>query len=252
MNAPLRSAAALFLLCAASAQARETAVPPGPMPFPHPPERRTVTVGGQGEVSAAPDRARLSMAVEETRPELKTAQADVNRVVREYLAQARALGAKDEDISTAGLNIRAEYDYSGKEGRKFLGYHVTRSIEIVVRDLDRIGDFLQRATGAGINNVSDPQLESSKADELRRQALAKAAQDAQAKARILAETLDVKLGAVHTINANAEALPPPGPRPRVLMAAAAPEPSGNEEMGFSAGQIRYTATLTAEFDLVPP
>ena len=240
----LKSAVVLCLLCVGAVQAD---------PHEQRPERRAVTVSGQGEVSAAPDRARLSMAVEETSPDLKAAQTKVNGVVRTYLAQAKALGAKDEDISTAGLSINAEYDYSNpKGGRKFLGYHVTRSIEVVVRDLDKIGDYLQRATDAGINNVSNPQLESSKADELQRQALAKAALDAQAKARVLADTLGVKLGAVHSISASSEA-PPPGPQPRMAFyAKAAAAPEGNDQMGFAAGEIRFTTSLVAEFDLGPP
>lgn len=250
MKVLFKSLAALCLVCGAAAQAKAIERPEPPAP-PHL-ERRSVTVTGQGEVSAAPDRARISMAVEETKPELKAAQADVNRIVRDYLAQARALGVKDEDISTAGLSIRAEYDYSGKDGRRFLGYHVTRNIELVVRELDKVGDYLQKATDTGINNVSDPVLESSRADELQRQAMAKAAADAQAKARVLAETLGVKLGAIHTIDAATE-VSAPRPLPRMMaMAAAAPaQPGGNEEMGFAAGEIRIHATLNADFDLVP-
>jgi uncharacterized protein len=250
MNAPLKSLMALCLLAASAARAAEPVHPQWP-DHPQWPERRMVTVTGEGEVSAAPDRARISMAVQETKPDLKAAQDDVNRVVRDYLAQARALGVKDEDISTAGLSINAQYDYSGKDGRKFLGYQVTRGIQVVVRDLDRIGDYLQKATDAGINNVSDPVLESSRADELRREALAKAAADAQAKARLLAETLGVKLGLVHTINAATEVAPP---QPRVMafaQTARAAAPSGNEEMGFAAGEIQIKATLSADFDLVP-
>jgi len=245
MNACLRICAALCLLSGAAAQA-ENPAPAGTEP-------RLVSVSGQGEVSAAPDRARLSMAVEQTDPDLKAAQNKVNGIVRAYLAQARALGVKDEDISTAGLSIRSEYDYSNNSagGRKFLGYHVTRSIELVVRDLDKIGDYLQRATDAGINNISDPQLESSRAEDLQRQALVKAAQDAQAKAKLLAETLGVKLGAVRTVSTGSAAPRPPGPAPRVMMAAAA-APSGNEDMGFAAGEIRFSSSVSAEFDLVAP
>jgi uncharacterized protein YggE len=217
------------------------------------PDRRTVSVNGRGEVLATPDRARLAMSVEVIRPDLRAAQTEANRIVREYLGSAHALGAKDEDISTAGLSIRAEYDYSGKNGRKFVGYHVSRGLQVVVRDLDKIGDFLLRATDAGINSVSDPQLESSKAEDYQRQALAKAATDAREKAQVLADTLDVKLGAVHTLNASVDFESPSPPRPMTMkVAALAQEPDGNTEMGFSAGQLHYSATLSAEFDLLVP
>jgi uncharacterized protein len=250
MNAPLKSLIVLCLLGACAAQAAEPVHPPRP-DHPQWPERRMVAVTGEGEVSAAPDRARISMAVQETKPDPKAAQDDVNRIVRDYLAQARALGVKDEDISTAGLNISAQYDYSGKDGRKFLGYQVTRGIQVLVRDLSRVGDYLQKATDAGINSISDPVLESSQADELQRQAMAKAAADAQTKARLLAETLGVKLGTVHTINAATE-VAPPQPRVMAFAQAARAAPGGNEEMGFTAGEIQIKATLTADFDLVAP
>ena len=217
-----------------------------------PPDRRSVSVDGQGEVFTTPDRARVSMSVEVTKPELPAAQAEANRIVRELLAQLRPLGLKDEDIATAGLNIRAEYDYANNK-RRFLGYHVSRGIEVVVRDLDKIGDVLLKATAAGINNVSDPQLESSKAEGLQREALAKAAANARAKAQVLADALGVKLGTIHTLRSSTEA-PPPVPRGRVMAFAAAPaaDASGNEQMGFSTGQIRYGASLDADFDLVAP
>ena len=218
------------------------------------PDRRSVTVSGRGEVSTTPDRARLSMSVEITKPELRAAQAEVNRIVRDYLAQVRALAIKDEDISTAGLSIRSEYDYPPK-GRRFVGYHVSRGIEIVVRDLDKIGDVLLRATTAGINTVSDPLLESTKADELQRDALAKAAANARAKAAVLAGALGVGLGSIHTLNANTEYNAPPvfaAPRMKTLAMAADAQESGNDQIGFAAGEIKFTATLTADFDLVAP
>lgn len=245
MNTIQRMLLLSALACAAAAPLAQADVPP---------DRRSVTVSGRGEVSTTPDRARLSMSVEITKPELRAAQAEVNRIVREYLAQVRALSIKDEDISTAGLSIRSEYDYSPK-GRRFVGYHVSRGIEIVVRDLDKIGDVLLRATAAGINSVSDPQLESTKAEDLQRDALAKAAADARAKAGVLAAAMGVKLGSVHTLNANTEYNAPPvfaAPRMKTLAMAADAQESGNEQIGFAAGEIKFTATLTADFDLVAP
>ena len=86
-------------------------------------------------------------------------------------------------------------------------------------------------------------------------ALAKAAEDARAKAKVLADALGVKLGAVHTLNANAEYVPPPmaqKARFTVMAAADAAPESGNAAFGFSAGQIRYSASVNADFDLVAP
>lgn len=214
---------------------------------------RTVSVDGQGEVSVQPDRAQLSVAADALDPDLKTAESKVNAIVRAYLAEAKALGAKDEEISTAGININPEYVWDDKQKQqKLVGYRARRDITVTVSKLDTLGDFVLRATKAGINHVSSPVLESSKADSLRREALAKAAIDARDKARLLADTLGMKLGAVRTLSANdSEARPPV---PMVMMKAAAfseaSDAGGNSEMGFAGGEIKYKASASAQFDLL--
>ena len=214
--------------------------------------RRNVNVSGQGEVSVAPDRARLTLGVEASNVELKAAEAAVNKVVRAYLTEAKSLGLKDEQISTAGVTINPEYVWDEKTRHQvFTGYKANRQIELRVDDLTVIGDLILRATKVGVNQVSPPVLESSKAKELTRQALVKATEDARSKAQLLADTLGVKLGAVRNISAN-DSAPAPMMYKVAMMRAAAADAGGNEEMGFSGGLIKYNASVNAEFDLVAP
>lgn len=221
----------------------------------HPPEHgsepRRVSVGGQAEVSVLPDRARLTLAVDRLAPDVKSAETDVNAVVRAYLAAAKALGIDDKNIATTGVSIQPEYVWDEKtRQQKLTGYRVRREIALLVTNLDKLGDFLLAATKAGVNQVNPPMLESSKAKELERQALAKAAEDAKAKAQVLADTLGAKLGAVRRVSSNDGGGQPPMPR---VMAMAAMEKSfdaGNQQMGFSFGEIRYAASVSADFDLV--
>lgn len=216
--------------------------------------RRSVSVNGQGEVSVQPDRARLTLGVEASNVELKAAEAEVNRVVRAYVVEARSLGLKDEQIATAGVTINPEYVWDDKARRqKFTGYRAHRQIDLRVDDLTVIGDLILRATKVGINQVNPPALESSKARELTKQALVKATEDARAKAQLLADTLGVKLGAIRSISANDSAPPPVMYKVMAMRAMAAPEAdSGNAEMGFSGGEIKYSANVSADFDLVAP
>jgi len=234
-----RLAAAFCALIVAGAAAAHDAAP-----------ARTVSVNGEGEVSARPDRARLSLGVEKLDPDLKKAEAEVNRIVRDYLKEARALGAKDEQLSATGVSIHPEYVWpeAGRE-RKFTGYRVTRQIDVRIDNLDKLGEFILRATQAGVNQVNAPALESSKAGDLERQALVKAAGDARTKARLLAETLGVKLGVVARITEAGMVRPP---APYEMKATRVMAQDGNAEMGVALGDIRYRATVSAEFDLLPP
>jgi uncharacterized protein YggE len=216
--------------------------------------RRSVTVSGQGEVSAVPDRARLSLAVEALRPELKAAQDEANKAMRSLLADLKSLGLKDADLDASGVSVQPEYVWDDKtRSNRLTGYRARRGIDILVNNLDQLGDVVLIATRDGINNVSPPALESSHARELQRAALTRATEDARDKAALLAQTLGVKLGSIHSLNAAENYVPPPVPMMR-MKAAAAPEAfdSGNQEMGFAAGTIKFNATVNADFDLIAP
>lgn len=211
---------------------------------------QAVTVSGQGEAAAVPDRARLSLTVEKFDPDLRAAEAEVHRVVRAYLAEARALGAKDEQISTTGVVVNPEYAWpEGGRERKFTGYRVARHIELRVDDLDHLADFILRATRAGVNHVQPPMLESSRARALEREALARAAEDAREKARILAQTLGAKLGRVSRITESSTGAPPV---PHKAMALRAEAADAGAQMGLSLGEVTYRASVTVEFSLLPP
>ncbi len=232
--------AALLALVAAAAQAE------APLPA------RTVQVTGEGEAVGAPDRARLSMSVEARNKELKSAEAQVNQVVRAYLAEAHALGATEADLSTASYTVNPEYDWVDNK-QLFRGYHAQRQIEVKVNDLEKVGDYLLRATKVGINQVNPPVLESSKQKEIEREALKRATLDAQTQAKLIAETLGMKLGQARTVSTTTQSYQPPVPMVKMAMRSAMAEaaPSGNEQMGFSGGQIRATSNVTAEFEMLP-
>lgn len=220
----------------------------------HPTEapRRSVNVSGQGEISVKPDRAQLSLGVEAINAELKTAEGEVNKVVRAYLAEAKGLGVKDDHISTAGVSISPEYVWDEKARRqKFTGYRATRQIVITVEDLNKVGDLILGATKVGVNQVSAPQLYSTKAQELSRQALVKAAEDARSKAQLLADTLSVKLGTIRNLSAN-DSNPSPPVMYKVMAMRAEAADSGNAEMGLSTGETKYNANVNADFDLIAP
>lgn len=218
------------------------------------PSHRHVAVSGQGEVTAMPDRARVRMGVTKVSPDLAAAETQVNTVVRAFLTEARALGLRDEHVNTTGTSIQPEYVWDEKErNNRLVGYRVTRDIEALVLDLGRLGDVVLRATKAGVNQVQSPQLESSKERDIQQQALVKATEDAQSRAKLIAATLGMKLGMVHTINASESGPPPPMPKMAMMRGMAADGAGGgNEQMGLNAGELRYSASVNAEFELLPP
>lgn len=217
------------------------------------PPHRHVAVSGQGETTAMPDRARVRMGVTKLSPDLLTAETQVNTIVRSFLTEARALGLRDEHVNSTGASIQPEYVWDEKErNNRLVGYRVSREIEALVLDLQHLGEVLLRATKVGVNQVQPPQLEYSKEREVQQQALVKATEDAQARAKLIASTLGMKLGMVHTLNASESGPQPPMPKLMTMRMAADAGEGGNQQMGMNPGELRYSASVNAEFELLPP
>lgn len=213
---------------------------------------RQVVVDGQGEVSVAPDRARLQMGVTHVDANLLMVEARVNEVVRAFLTAARALGLKDQQIDSSGTSIQPEYVWDEEQrSNRLVGYRVSRDIVVQVERLDTLGDIMRRATEAGINQMQAPQLEHSRARQIQQQALVEAARDARDRATLLAETLDMRLGPLHRLHAAEAAPQPPMPKLMSMRADMAAE-GGNSGAGIATGMLRFAATVQAEFELLLP
>lgn len=248
---PLVSAVKALLVGGVLAACAQTASAASAMSPPHLPPPRLISVSGEADVSVVPDRARLQIGVTQVSPEVATAEAAVNKVVKAYVAAAKKLGARDEDVSTAGVSIQPEYVWDEKARvNRLTGYRVSRDIETRIGNLDKLGDYLLAATAAGVNQVQPPVLESSKSAELKNQALVQAAKNAQAKAKLLADTLGVKLGGVFALSEDGGAQPPMPMMKTMAMRSEAAD-SGNADMGLQTGEIRYRASVSAQFEVAP-
>jgi uncharacterized protein len=213
-------------------------------------ERRGVSVGGQGEVRTLPDRARLALAVDLQGPALAEAEAEVNRIVRRYVEQLRAEGVEERHLRSTAVQIQPEYSWDDKTRRQLLtGYRARRDLVLEVQDLGRLGDWILAATAAGLNHVAPPELYSSQAEALHKQALARAAEDARDQAGLLAQTLGMRLGPVRRLVVQDQAAPPIAFK--AALRSEALGDSGNAAMGLQTGELVYQATVQADFDLLP-
>jgi uncharacterized protein YggE len=123
---------------------------------------------------------------------------------------------------------------------------VSRQVEIELKDLDKLGALLERAVDAGVNQVGDPMLDSSRRKDLEREAMTKAVEDARLNAEALARAAGAKLGAVRTLSASGSA--PPVPMYRAAMAVA--DAKMAPEATYQAGDMKFSANVSAEYDLV--
>jgi uncharacterized protein YggE len=215
---------------------------------------RTISVAGTGTVDATPDIARLSLAVQRRDVSMQVARDETVRVSKAFLALCKKLGIPDNKIRTSGLTIQPEYRWNEKENQQvFTGYFVQRQLQVEVTDLNKLGDVIEGAIDAGVNEVSPPALDSSKAKELNRDALAAATADAKANAERVASSLGVKLGAVRTVVVNGAMPRPPMPMQEMRnMSMVTSDAAGKAAANYVPGEISFEGRVDATFDVVVP
>ncbi len=229
----------LTALLTAAVPLAATAGPGEPLP-------RTVSVSGQGEVSAEPDIAFVTLGVEARRPTMAEARKEVTRTVEKILALSKELGIDPKRVSATRLQIHPDYVWNEQTRKQVLnGYVVSRQVQVELRDLEQLGPLLERAVSAGVNQVNDPVLDSSKRKDLERQAMTLAVQDARLNAETLAQAAGARLGPVRTLNAGS--MPPVMPmyRSKMVMADAAAAPPA-PEASYQAGEMKFNANVSAD------
>jgi uncharacterized protein YggE len=211
---------------------------------------RTIGVSGQGEVRAEPDRATVTLGVESRKPKLEDARAEVARTVDAVLKLTRDLKIDQKLVRSTRVNVQPEYNWGSSQPneRTLIGYYVARQVEVELHDLEKLGQLLERAADLGVNQMGDPRLDSSKRQDLVREALAKAVVDARQNAEVIAKAANAKLGAARTINANTEFTPPPMPMVRATAMLAKDSAGGAP---YQSGEMTFNATVNVQYDLIP-
>jgi len=210
---------------------------------------RAVSVSGNGEVAAEPDLAHITLGVEARRPTMAEARAEVTKTVDRVLALTRDLRIDPKLVNATRLQVQPEYSWNDKDRQRvLLGYVVSRQVQVELRDLEQLGPLLERAVDAGVNQVNDPVLDSSKRKSLEREAMAKAVEDARLNAETLAKAAGAKLGPVRMLNGASSSPPMPMYRrgPMVMADAAAAPPAET----YQPGEMKFSAMVNAEYDLL--
>jgi uncharacterized protein len=134
-------------------------------------------------VLGAPDTATFSTGVTSKAPTAQAAlrqnSADMDKVIKQIVA----LGIKREDIQTSGINLAMDYEY-GSDGRapRFIGYQVSNTVSVKVRQIDKLGAILDSVVSQGANNLSGPSFSLDDDSAAQREARDKAMKRAEAQA----------------------------------------------------------------------
>ena len=245
---PLLCAATLIVLGAGPLLAQPPATPPAPhmghhaMKHPTPAARLTVT--GQGQATAQPDIASITLGVS-TRAETAAAAMEQNAAAQAKVIEAlKAEGVEARDIQTSGLNLSPMLDFSDGQAPRVTGYVAQNVVSVQVRDLARLGPVLDQMVASGANEISGISFSREDMTEARDEARAGAVADARRRAEVMARAAGMELGRLIALS---EGQAMDGPRPMVMMAAEAKR----ADTPIEAGELGVSASVTAVFAMRP-
>ena len=162
---------------------------------------RMITVMGYGKATGTNDIAATTIGYTNVDKDVKKAQDENNKVMKQVMDELKKLGIKEEDLQT-DYTIYPEYDYQNIEvigdgdEYKIKGYRVTQSVTVKIRDLSKVSAVLDLAGKFGANQVSALSFTIDDQESLKNKAREKALIDVRVKAEKLAQSLNVVLGEV--------------------------------------------------------
>ncbi|XOB40956.1 MAG: SIMPL domain-containing protein [Candidatus Nealsonbacteria bacterium] len=207
----------------------------------------TISVSAIGEVYAKPDLALISFSVvseEKAAADALTKNSESMNKIIEFLKNS---GVEDKDLKTTTFRISPRYEWrNGSEfsyppvgQRVLVGYEVTQSLEVKIRDMLKIGTLIEGATDAGATGVGSLEFTFDDEDELKKQAREIAIDKAKLKAKELTQQLGVGLGRITNFSESAVSPIFYGLKEAYGLGGAAPEIETGENLIQSTVIITY-------------
>ncbi|PJE57696.1 MAG: hypothetical protein COU82_00560 [Candidatus Portnoybacteria bacterium CG10_big_fil_rev_8_21_14_0_10_38_18] len=155
--------------------------------------KNSISVQGEGKVYAKPDIAIVNLSVVTEGTNLKDVQDKNSRKMNGVVDFLKGFGIEEKDIKTINYQIYPRYNYENRAVPTIIGYEINQTLEVKIRNLEKIGEILDKSVSAGINQVSSLRFWVDKDDELKEGARKLAIEDAKKKAETLADNLGIKL-----------------------------------------------------------
>ncbi len=170
---------------------------------------RTMSVSGRGEVYLIPDIAYINIGTRSEALDVATALADNNKQAKSISAVLSEMGIDPLDIQTTAFNVYPYQNY-GMDGLPMdLKYVVENTVNVKVRDLNRLGEILDAVVRSGANQINGISFDVEDRKQAESEARRLAIQDATEKAQELAGLASISLGEVQNISVYSNGNPQP-------------------------------------------
>src|SRR3989344_676515 len=189
------------------------------------------TVTGEGKVTAIPDIAQFSFSVtNEGGLDVSAVQTKNTEMTNKAIEFLKSSGVESKDIKTTGYNVYPRYSstycgpvplyyetgaeggggsYSGATNismpdvcppSEIIGYTVDQTVEVKVRDIEKVGDILSGVVENGANSASQLYFTVDDNAKYENEARAMAIEQAREKAKTIAKAGGFRIGKLLSVD----------------------------------------------------
>jgi len=227
--------------------------------------QRTVTVVGQGRISAAPNVATINVGIVARASTAREALSTNNDRMASLQQVVKDRGIPAKDIQTSQFVVQPQYSQppvqapasplgfpprqqSDNYVSKLIGYQVQNHVRITARDVTKLGPLLDAVVAGGANQVYGVDLRTDD-DSLLYEARKRAMADAKKKADVLAGEAGMVIGLpISMQEAYPYAVSAPAAPTGIGYGLAAPTSS----VPISAGEQETTVSISVVYELKSP
>jgi len=213
------------------------------------PRESTVIVTGEGTAEMAPDMALVDLGVVKDAKTAREALDANNKAMADILAAMKEAGIEARDLQTSGFAINPQYQFpQSTTGENpppiLLGFQVSNTVTLRVRDLSKLGEILDKAVTLGANHGGGIRFVNDKPDAAVSTARARAVENAIAKAKELTAAAGVGLGRVLEISETSYRA-----EPMPMMRAMAKDFAAAGAVPVATGENSYSVVVNVTFAL---
>ena len=160
----------------------------------------TIKVNGEGTVKVVPDIGYINFAVSKREKTATEAMESLSKTANKVLNALKDFGISKENIKTTGMNLSPEYEWDKeKEKNVIVGFRAVENFSVKTK-LDNIGKVIALIVDNEIDRVNNIRFDSSKREELEKEAIKKAMKDAKEKAEVTLTGTGYKITGIKTIS----------------------------------------------------
>ncbi|MGD0415638.1 MAG: SIMPL domain-containing protein [Terriglobales bacterium] len=238
MKKTMATACAVLVLSALSIAQSST---PSPLP-------NTIFVGADGKFETAPDTALIQFNISAQADSAKEAYDQAAKQAEATRQVLRANGIDPKSAEIGFFSVNPQYDWKNPK-HKLIGYQVTTSVSLKLKDFSKIGPVTQQLADASVGESQSLSYTLDSTEDAKSKAVADAYRRAHASAQSLANASGRTLGELSFASVDTfENIRMAAPMHRAMpMAMAAQSPAPTEE--FSPQNVTVTAHVNAMFVL---